>query len=184
MPQEAAYTSIRQIPAFFKSVAFDKLVTDRNIRIILDVGGGKYDDATNFLRDKMDITNLVYDPYNRPRQENDQNLTTFQDYVVPKNLNMGAGIVDNVNPAHSYKLVTCLNVLNVIPDDNEMERVVKFCAIHECPAVFQIYEGTKSGRKSTKTVQRNQKTRSYIEVISKHFARVECKRNLIYAYHG
>jgi hypothetical protein len=183
MAQEAAYTSVHQIPSFFKSNEFEKIVEKHNIRIILDVGGGKYDDATLFLKHNKDIINLVYDPFNRPLQENEQNLTIFQDVQVPKKLQMGAGIVDDVNPEHSYKMVTCLNVLNVIRDDIEMDGVIKFCAKQNCPAVFQIYQGDRSGRKSTKTVQRNQKTKDYVALINKHFGYVVSKGNFIFAYH-
>lgn len=167
MAQDSAYTSLNQVPAFFKSKTFGHLVSEHKITKILDVGGGKFDTATDFLSEKENIQNIVYDPYNRSEKHNLRAMKSFQQPVEE-----GYG-----------KMVVCLNVLNVIHNDDELEATVAFCACNAmgCTVVFQIYEGSKSGRKTTKTVQRNQRTSAYVKTVQKFFKNVRVTRNLIIA---
>ena len=168
MAQDSAYTSLNQVPAFFKSKTFQKIVADNKIKQILDVGGGKFDKATDFLRTQK-IQNLVYDPFNRTRAHNRLVRNIFM-WEIP----------------YENKMVTCLNVLNVIQDDKELDKTIKLCAeatvAKGCITVFQIYEGDKSGIKSTTTVQRNQRTKDYLNAVAKHFPYARVVRNLIIAY--
>ena len=56
-------TSLAQVPALHKKVKW--VPGTRN----LDYGGGRYDHATEFLREKG-VENFVFDPYNRDAQHN------------------------------------------------------------------------------------------------------------------
>ena len=62
LPQEftSAKTSINKnkVPALFKLAVF------KPDTVNLDYGGGKFDTATEYLK-KFNVTNLIYDPYNR-----------------------------------------------------------------------------------------------------------------------
>ena len=64
----SAATSVNHIPAGFK-----KIVKDRYKGINLDWGGGKYDKGTKYLN-QWGIINLVYDPYNRSEEHNQEML--------------------------------------------------------------------------------------------------------------
>lgn len=89
----SASTSIKQIPAGFKIV--DKYFGWTPNTVNLDIGGGKYDMMTNALKEKG-VTNLVYDPFNRPLEHNLEILKNLED--------------------HSVNTVTIFNVLNVIKE--------------------------------------------------------------------
>ena len=69
MKQEytSARSSIKQVPAGFKIV--DKYFGWKPNTLNLDIGGGKYDLMTEALL-KKNVTNLVYDPYNRSEHHN------------------------------------------------------------------------------------------------------------------
>ena len=64
----SAGTSLHQIAATFKSPYFDTPSDSINV----DLGGGKYDLGTEYLKDKG-ITNLVIDPFNRSPEFNQAN---------------------------------------------------------------------------------------------------------------
>lgn len=141
MAAESAYTSTRQIPAFITNWNPERGST------ILDIGGGKYDDATVFLDETHGCTNLVLDPFNRPEGHNqfvrDTVKATGCDYII------------------------CLNVLNVIQD--KAERLKLYSEILEFVTpdktkeiIFQIYEGDCSGIKSNTTAQMNAPTTFYV----------------------
>ena len=71
----------------------------------LDVGGGKYDTATEFLA-KRGVTNLIYDPYNRTKEHNKKVLAEVK--------------------IHRPDTATLSNVLNVIQKREDRIAVLKF----------------------------------------------------------
>ena len=107
MKQEytSAKTSInsKRVPAVFKKTS--KYMPKGGVN--LDVGGGKFDTATEFLADNG-IVNLIYDPYNRSRKHN---------YNVLKAVNNHDGV----------NTVTCSSVLNVIQEDEVLLDIVQLC---------------------------------------------------------
>lgn len=123
MSAESAYTSRNQVPALMKM----ELLKGVN----LDYGGGKYDKATEYLA-TQGVNNFVIDPFNRSKEHNDW---AFDQTILGKRLDS----------------ITCLNVLNVIPDANERESVVRHISIiasqhyllrHRYPTIyFQVYNG-------------------------------------------
>ncbi len=95
MKQEftSAKSSIKQIPAGFKIV--NKYFGWKPNTVNLDIGGGKYDLMTEALKEK-NVTNLIYDPFNRDLTHNMRILCSLED--------------------HSVDTVTMFNVLNVIKE--------------------------------------------------------------------
>jgi hypothetical protein len=94
--------------------------------INLDIGGGKYDIATEELA-KHDVTNLIYDPFNRSQQHNSE-------------------ILQIVSAAGGADSITILNVLNVIKE--EFNRKCVLMMANESlkvggTIIILIYEGDK-----------------------------------------
>ena len=148
MGSESAYTSTRQIPAFIANW------TPTRGSTILDIGGGKYDDATVFLAETHGCTNLVLDPFNRSQEHNQ--------------------FVRDTIKTNGCDFILCLNVLNVIQD--KAERLKLYSEIMEFftpgktkEIIFQIYEGDCSGIKSSTTAQMNASTMFYVTELSEVF---------------
>ena len=150
MSKESAYTSTRQIPALFKL----NVLTGTNF----DFGGGKFDDGSKYLCEQG-VTNLVYDPYCRDDNHNGASLQSLEESGVES--------------------ITCLNVLNVIKDDNERQAVIrqvlgmantnKLRHLTVPTVFFQIYEGDRSGTPHSKNSQLNRRTADYLPEITEAF---------------
>lgn len=147
MAEQSAKTSRNIIPSTFK--AFD--VGPVN----LDFGGGKYETATEYLKEK-NVTNLVFDPFNRT---DEHNVSVMHEVIV-----------------NGCDTITCLNVLNVI---NEQERheiykhLKMILATTRCnKVIFQIYSGNGSGipEYNDGVNQNNMKLTTYFSEILMHFA--------------
>lgn len=158
MKQEytSAKTSInsKRVPAVFKKTL--KYMPKGSVN--LDVGGGKFDTATEFLDKEKSILNLIYDPYNRTREHN-QNV-----------LNM-------INFVRGADTVTCSNVLNVIKEDEVLFDIAQLCydSLNGYgSAFFTVYEGNKSGvgRETVKGYQRNEKLDRYRYILKSTFPKV------------
>lgn len=159
---DSAATSINssKLPAVYSMVSFHPG------DIVVDFGGGKFDNAVNYLKDK-DVTLLVYDPYNRSAKHNNEVLRILKD-------NGGADAAVNSN------------VLNVIKEPEAraavLRNIKKICK-KGAPVYITVYEGkgnnvggpTKSG------YQLNRKTVDYMDEISNVFANVSRKGKLITA---
>lgn len=133
----------------------------------LDLGGGKYDNATEFLRSNYDIENLVFDPFNRDSEWNKKVALAIK--------NGGADTV------------TVNNVLNVIDDDIAMENVIMQASQALKPngvAYFKIYEGNKSGigsQSKDDCYQRHMIAKAYESYIAKYFNNIKYKGDIIIA---
>ena len=155
----SAGTSVRQVATVFKKVQWTPGTLNA------DIGGGKYDDATNYLS-SLGVENVVYDPYNRDIQHN---LTATKR-----------------TGNHQSDTATVANVLNVINDDKELDQVLVWargCLKEGGKAYFCVYEGNKSGvgKATTKGYQRNQPTSWYLPLIRKFFTTVTLKGKIITA---
>jgi SAM-dependent methyltransferase len=156
----SAKTSVNQIPGLFKSQLFEALPNHRN----LDIGGGKYDTGTEFLKSRG-ITSQVYDPFNRPAEHNESVMSQFKE-----------------NPADS---VTVANVLNVIREPEARASVIQQALDALRPggkAYFSVYEGNRSGAgaETPKGWQENRKALEYLDEIKKHFPEAQRKGDIIY----
>lgn len=125
-PQEfsSAATSINsnKLPAIYNMVKF------RPGDVVVDFGGGKFDNAVNYLKDK-NVTLLVYDPYNRSAEHNKEVLRLLKEHG-------GADAAVNSN------------VLNVIKEPEAREAVlrnIKKITKRGAPIYITVYEGRGDG---------------------------------------
>ena len=96
--------------------------------VVVDFGGGKFDNAVNYLKDK-DVTLLVYDPYNRSAEHNKEVLRILKEHG-------GADAAVNSN------------VLNVIKEPEAREAVlrnIKKITRRGAPIYITVYEGRGDG---------------------------------------
>ncbi len=151
--------NVAKLPVLFSKVEF------KPGTINADIGGGKYDNVTEFLATKG-VLNYVYDPYNRSKE--------YTDFVISK---IEHGQCDTV---------TISNVLNVIKEAKAREEVLLNAvdAVKEDGTVYiTVYEGdgTGKGKETTKGWQENRKTTSYLPEVKKFFKDVMIKNNVIIA---
>lgn len=123
----SANTSINstKIPKVFTKLLEQNLLfkNSRN----LDLGGGKFNNVTEMLS-KLDIENLIYDPFNRSKEHN---------------LN-----VLNLIEESKSDTVTISNVLNVIKEDDNKNSLIYLASKSLKPGGFlyiTVYEGNKTG---------------------------------------
>ena len=159
---DSAATSINsnKLPAVYTMVKFNPG------DVVVDFGGGKFDNAVNYLKDQ-DVTLLVYDPYNRSAEHNKEVLAALRE-------NGGADAAVNSN------------VLNVIKEPKARNAVlqnIKKITKKGAPIYITVYEGTGKGNEGpTKSgYQLNRKTSDYIDEISQVFSNVNRKGKLITA---
>jgi hypothetical protein len=157
----SANTSLSQIASTFRNKWFEPG------KLNIDIGGGKYDKGTEYLRDTYGTENLVYDPFNRPEDYN-------------------RVIVERLVSGERGDTATANNVLNVIAEPDVRLNVIKQVAKaikSNGRAYFLIYErdGTGIGKDTSKGWQNNLKTSAYVDEVSQYFKSVERKGNLIIA---
>lgn len=130
-----------------------------------DIGGGRFDNVTEFLA-SQGVKNYIYDPFNRTKEHNDNFL---------KKIKGGKADTATVN-----------NVLNVIQEEDAREQVIINAADAikgNGTAYFLIYEGDKTGKGkvTSKGWQENRATKDYVSEIEKHFNSVRVKNGVIEA---
>lgn len=147
----SANTSInsKRVPALFKHRAF------KPEGVIVDVGGGKWNNAVDYVRATYGNRMYVWDPYNRTRRHNNM-------------------VEHHCTALGGFDTVTCSNVLNVIENDSDRDIVIRNCYNMLKPggtAYFYIYEGDKSwnGRETRAGYQCNRPAASYMMSISAVF---------------
>ena len=163
---EQEYTSANTSINSSKLPAIFKLINLSPNTINLDFGGGRFDNASEYLA-TTDVTNLIYDPYNRSSEHN-------------KN------VLDIIRKNNGADTATCSNVLNVIKEENARHTVIQ--NIYNLlksngTAYFTVYEGTGKGNEgATKSgYQLNRKTVDYVDEIKEVFSNVTRKGKLIIA---
>ncbi len=151
-PQSASSknTSInsQKLPAIYRMVS-DHI--EKGTKVV-DIGAGKFDNVKQYISELGGVY-IPSDPYNRTHSEN-----LFADIVLDR------GFAD---------IAVCSNVLNVIDDDEELNRLTsRLCELVFCQRLttlfFNIYEGNKTGvGKITRKdqYQRNQRTAHYVDLI-------------------
>ena len=158
----SAATSINsnKLPAIYNMVEF------RPGDVVVDFGGGKFDNAVNYLKDK-NVTLLVYDPYNRSAEHNKEVLRLLKEHG-------GADAAVNSN------------VLNVIKEPEAREAVlknIKKITRRGAPIYITVNEDRGDGVEGpTKSgYQLNRKTGDYMNEVGKVFSNVKRKGKLITA---
>jgi hypothetical protein len=145
---DVAKTCIKQVPALFKKIEWQRGTTN------LDIGGGKYDLGTEYLSEQG-VTNLVFDCYNRSAEHQSCILEWLRQ-----------------NQADT---ITMSNVLNVIYSEIERFKLLQFAykslkADGKC--YISVYEGDCSGiGKCTRinTWQENRRLTSYMNEVQEVF---------------
>lgn len=159
---DSAATSINssKLPAVYNMVKFNPG------DVVVDFGGGKFDNAVNYLKDQ-DVTLLVYDPYNRSAEHNKDVLRVLKEHG-------GADAAVNSN---------VLNVIKETEARNAVLQNIKKITKKGAPIYITVYEGTGKGNEGpTKSgYQLNRKTSDYMDEISQVFSNVKRKGKLITA---
>lgn len=148
----------KKLPAVFNMVSFNPGTVN------LDYGGGRFNNVAEYLK-QYDVINLVYDPYNRSAEHNQEVIRIIREH----------GGADTA---------TCSNVLNVIKEPEVRLNVLKNISklVKSGGTVYiTVYEGkgnnaegpTKSG------YQLNRKTADYLEEIQQVFPDAKRKGKLI-----
>lgn len=159
---DSAATSINsnKLPAVYSMVKFNPG------DVVVDYGGGKFDNAVNYLKDQ-DVTLLVYDPYNRSAEHNKEVLRVLREHG-------GADAAINSN------------VLNVIKEPEARNAVlqnIKKITKKGAPIYITVYEGTGKGNEGPtgSGYQLNRKTADYMDEIGQVFSNLSRKEKLITA---
>lgn len=149
----SAKTSIRQIPKPAKTLITNNVLKPNTIN--LDIGGGKYDEMTNYFNEHG-IKNYVYDPFNKSEEHNKM--------VIKKTEN---GQCDSV---------TIFNVLNVIKEEHIQLLILKQAlnAIKDSGNVYiysNYYIKGKTAReiKNRDSYQHNYKLSDVLHIVRKVF---------------
>lgn len=149
-----------KLPAIYSMVNFPKGT------VVLDYGGGKFDNAVAYL-DSIGCKGYVYDPYNRSAEHNREVIKSIR-------ANGGADIT------------LCSNVLNVIKEPEVRQNVLENIKKLTKPSgkvYITVYEGKGDGAESpTKSgYQLNRKTVGYIDEVKEVFPEASRKGKLICA---
>lgn len=162
---DSAATSINsnKLPAIYKMVNFNEG------DVVVDFGGGKFDNAVEYIKDKG-ATLVVYDPYNRSAEHNKEVLRILRE-------NGGADAAVNSN------------VLNVIKEPEARKNVLENIARITkpgAPIYITVYEGKGDGQEGpTKSgYQLNRKTADYLEEIQEVFPDATRRGKLITAHNS
>ena len=162
----SAKTSRKQIPSIFKNKNFDIKEGETNI----DIGGGKYDLATDLLKKEKGAKNLVYDKFNRTDEHNTKVLSEI-----------------SKKPADT---ATVANVLNVIKEPEIRKEVITQAKNFTKPdgkAYFITHDrsgkGTGIGEVTKDGYQTNMAIEDYIPEIENVFGKgnVEKKGKVLIA---
>lgn len=148
-------TSVNQIAGGFKKVNWVLHTVN------LDVGGGKYEKATEYLLNEHDVTNLVYDPYNRSETHNKEVLKQADEAATT---------------------TTIFNVLNVIPEEKDRVKLIGLAKRKNTKTIYiSVYErdGNGIGVETSKGWQNNKKLRDYLPEVQKVYPDAEVQKGLI-----
>lgn len=158
-------SSIKQVPAGFNIV--DKYFGWKPNTVNFDIGGGKYDLMSEKLQEK-NVTNLIYDPYNRDSTRNLmvlEHILTFQ-----------------------ADTATIFNVLNVIME-YENQLAVLLMAYNGLKRHGQVFVRSAymnpnkvSGLTKSGTYQHYLKQEDYLKIVRVIFPSAKLEHGIIYAY--
>lgn len=134
--------------------------------INLDLGGGRYDNATEYLKD-FGVRNLILDPYNRSDEHNDRVLHELRS-----------------NPIDT---VTLSNLLCVIKERSVQNVILGKAHRYLRPGgilYMTVYEGDRTGvgRQTGKDQwQEHRKLADYVDQVNRVFGACEVKYGMIRA---
>ncbi len=134
----------------FDDIGFEHSRKARNI----DVGGGKYDDSTVYLKTRYDIDSYVYDPFGRSPEHNRRILQMATE-----------------RPFDSATSISVLNVINQPSIRSEHIKLIYDALKLGGFAYFKVYAGNCSGRESfaDQSYQSNQDASYYVHEVARQF---------------
>lgn len=157
----SADTSINssKVPAVFNKVNW------KSGTVNVDIGGGRFDTAQEFLKPKG-VENLVYDPYNRSKEHNKR-------------------ISDRLDKKKA-DTATISNVLNVIQEKSARFEVLNNARENVKPGgevYITVYEGNGSGigAETSKGYQLNMKLKDYLSEVQEVFPNAYIRKGMIVA---
>jgi len=163
----SARTCLKHMPVLYKRVASMRLWKKNTTN--LDIGGGKYDIVTEYLKGKG-VSNLVYDPYNR---------TAMHNYFV------------RCRAAKGVDTATLSCVLNVIKEKNSRAEALRMAWVHlkcGCYVFISVYpgNGTGKGRQTNGGTcwQNNRKIKGYLKEIRVFFPDAIIRNGIIVGTKG
>jgi len=160
----SAKSSLKQVPAGFKII--EKYFGWQPYTLNLDIGGGKYDLMSEKLLEKK-VHNLIYDPYNRSAEHNQEILIKCNSYPIDT--------------------VTIFNVLNVIKERENQLWVLIMASnlLKDGGHVFvrsTYMNPTKvSGVTKSGTFQHYMTQKEYLKMVKIVFPNAELKHGIIHA---
>lgn len=148
------------VPRVFKKVELARGTVN------LDIGGGKYETATDYLH-RQGVHNFVWDKYNRSLEHN-------------------ARIASMLIETGCADTATLSNVLNVIKERKFRIEALELAAQalgKGALCYITVYEGNRSGigTKTTKGYQLNRKLKDYLREVKSVFNQVSIQDGVIYA---
>jgi len=131
----------------------------------LDIGGGKYEVQTEWLKERG-VRNLVYDPFNR---SDAHNVWVLAELLIQR-----------------ADTVTLSNLLNVLETDSLRSEVVCFARDHLLPGgkcYITVYEGDKSweGKRTSRGWQENRPIEGYGLIVQGIFPTYKRRGKIIVA---
>lgn len=154
----SANTSIncKKCPAIY---GMKKAIEIMKEKSVIDIGGGKYDTAIG-KAEEYNASVSIYDKFNRTKKHNEKVLSI------------------------NYDVAIISNVLNVIKEKEERQKVLLLAKEKAEITLITVYEGNGSGvgkQTSADSWQENRKTVDYMPEISDIFDKVERYSKLIIA---
>jgi hypothetical protein len=163
MQLNLANSSLNHIPAIFRKIPWEVG------QINFDVGGGRYDKATDFLFDNG-VMNVIFDQYARSAEHNFRSMEWMEE-----------------NEADT---ATLSNVLCVIKEKRERLNLLALAKDYLKPGgklYVSIYAGDGTGRgkpTKSKTWQNNRPLRTYLREIKEIFPDATLEKGFIIATKG
>lgn len=153
----SAATSVNMLPKLFSQMPSESALFERG-SINVDIGGGRFETATDFLHSKG-VHNFVWDPYNRSDEHNDRVWRLFIDQSL----------------ADTVTLSNVLNVIRSRVDRTDCLMTAARALKSDGVCFITVYEGNKSGKgkETSKGFQLNRRTRSYVSEVEKVFRDVD-----------
>ena len=158
---QSSCTSINstKMPSIFKKVEWQPNT------INLDYGGGKYNIQTEYLK-TLNVTNEIYDPFNRSAEWNEQALSKAP-----------------------FDTITLSNVLNVVHEEEYRAMALAHCKSLLKPQgklYITVYEGNGTNiptiNEKRNSCQLNKPLKDYVKEVAKFFKKTEIKNHMIIAW--
>lgn len=139
-----------RLPYIYSHINWKAIKNKWNKVVVVDYGCGReVKHIVDFLT-PFDIDYIAFDPYWGP-------ITDKADITA---------LIDSYKRQNIMPVIICSNVLNVIPELDEMWRTKQYIQQFKVPYFIKIYEGNKSckgGESKPHCWQWNQPTRYYME---------------------